>query len=193
MDGVKVADQKGRVALGSKFAGKRFIVQELEDGSATLIPVLLIPEREQPLTSGSLAKTFHDLEVMTDNWDRNDSPAPSKALITEAREAMALLHAGTLARGLRWEEPHVGVNEKGQITLEWWQDERSLTIFIRSEDQMDYLKAWGTDIESEMEDGTLHRLADFALVSRWLYADNIATVAIAPSSTSNRSQAPVEE
>ncbi len=172
MDGVKVADQKGRVALGSKFAGKHFIVREWEDGSATLIPILLVPEREQPLTSDSLAKTFHELEAMTDNWDGNGSPAPSRALIAEAREAMALLHAGALARNLRWEEPHVGVNEKGQITLEWWQDERSLTIFIRSEDQIDYLKAWGTDIESEMEDGTLYRLADFALVSRWLYADN---------------------
>lgn len=90
----------------------------------------------------------------------------------EAREALALLHAGALARGLRWQEPHVGVNERGQVTLEWWKDTRSLTVYIRSEDRVDYLKAWGTDIEAEMEDGELNRLADFAALSRWLCAEN---------------------
>ena len=41
IEGLKVADQKGRITLGSKYAGKHFAVREEADGSATLIPVLL--------------------------------------------------------------------------------------------------------------------------------------------------------
>ena len=70
---------------------------------------------------------------------------------------------------MRWAEPHIGSNERGQVTLEWWQDTRTLTLFVRSEEQVDYLKAWGSHIENEMEDGEVSRLADFAALSRWLY------------------------
>lgn len=175
LEGLKVADQKGRITLGSKYAGKHFVVREETDGTSTLIPILVIPEREQPLTSGLLTRTFTVLENLGDNWDGNGSPAPSKAFLAEAKEVLALIHAGALARGLRWEEPHIGVNERGQITLDWWKGTRSLTVFIRSEDQIEYLKAWGKDIETEMEDGELNRLADFVALSRWLYEENRAT------------------
>jgi hypothetical protein len=169
LDGLKVVDQKGRIALGSKYAGKRFVVREEKDGTATLIPIVLLPEREHPLTPGLLTETFTALELMQDNWDGHGSQAPSTPLIMEAREALALLHAGAMARGLHWEAPHVGVNERGHITLEWWSGERSLTVFVRSEDQVNYLKSWGKDIVTEMEDGELHRLSEFASLSRWLY------------------------
>lgn len=168
-DSLKVADQKGRITLGSKYAGKHFAVREEEDGTAILIPVLLVPERARPLTSEGITETFAALEALQDNWDGHGSPAPSRALLAEAKEAFALLHAGALARGVRWEAPHVGVNERGQITLEWWQGDRSLTVFVRAEDRVDYLKAWGKDIETEMEDGEVSRLSDFAALSRWLY------------------------
>jgi hypothetical protein len=171
MDGLKVADQKGRITLGSKYAGKHYAVREGEDGTTTLIPVLIVPEREQPLTAERFRQRFAALETLRDDWDGHGSPAPSNAVLTEAREAAALLHAGAVVRGVRWEEPHVGVNERGQITLEWWKGERSLTVFVRAEDRMDYLKAWGTDIEAEMEDGELSRLSDFAALCRWLYEE----------------------
>jgi hypothetical protein len=172
LEGLKVADQKGRITLGNKYAGKHFVVREETDGTSTLIPILVVPEREQPLTSRLLTETFLALENLSDNWDGNGSPAPSQALLAEAREALALMHAGALARRLRWEEPHVGVNERGQVTLEWWKGTRSLTIFIRAEDQIEYLKAWGENIESDMEDGELNRLADFVALCRWLYEEN---------------------
>jgi hypothetical protein len=169
LDDLKVADQKGRITLGSKYAGKRFSVREEADGTAILTPVLIVPEREKPLTSRRLAESFAALEALKDNWDGRGSPAPSPALIAYAREVLALMQAGALARGLRWMEPHIGSNERGQVTLEWWQDACSLTLFIRSEDQVDYLKSWGSNILDEMEDGEVSRIADFVALSRWLY------------------------
>jgi len=171
LDDVKVADQKGRITLGSKYAGKRFAVREEADGTAILTPVLIVPQKDQPLTSRHLTERFAALEALEDDWDGRGSPAPSPTLITSAREALALLQAGATARGLPWTNPHIGSNERGEIALEWWRGERTLTLFIRSEEQLDYLKAWGSDIENEMEDGEVSRLADFVALSRWLYPE----------------------
>jgi hypothetical protein len=88
---------------------------------------------------------------------------------SHTREALALIQASALARGLRWVEPHVGCNERGQITLEWWQGDRALTLFVRSEERIDYLKSWGSDLVNEIEDGELIRSSDFLNLSHWLY------------------------
>ncbi len=166
---LKVADQKGRILLGSKYAGKHFAVREEADGTAVLIPVLIVPERDAPITSRRLNAIFAALEALRDNWDDNGSLAPLPECIAYAREAIALLQASTLARSVQWAEPHIGSNERGQVTLEWWREGRTLTLFVRSGDQVDYLKSWGSNIESEMEDGTVERIADFIALSHWLY------------------------
>jgi hypothetical protein len=41
----KTADGKGRITLGNKYAGRTFIVQEV-DGKVVLNPAVTIPERE---------------------------------------------------------------------------------------------------------------------------------------------------
>ena len=78
---IKVADQKGRVTLGSKYAGKHFAVREEPDGTAILTPVLMVPEKERPLTSRRLAESFAALEALEDNWDGHGSPSPLPVLI----------------------------------------------------------------------------------------------------------------
>lgn len=168
---IRTADAKGRIALGARFAGRRFAIREQPDGSALLTPVIVTAESDRPLTSRRLQEAFASLEGSKDDWDGHGSLAPIPAMLDAARESLALLHSGALARGVPWTEPHVGVNERGQITLEWWVGERTLTVFIRSASQIDYLRSWGTNIETEMEDGELSRLADFAALSRWLYED----------------------
>lgn len=170
---VRTADGKGRVALGARFAGRRFAVREQPDGGALLTPVVITAESERPLTTRRLREAFAALENLPENWDGRGSVAPSPQTVAAAREALALLHAGALARGVPWREPHVSADERGQVTLEWWAGAgagtRTLTVFVRPGGRVDYLKAWGPDIESEMEDGELSRLSDFAVLSRWLY------------------------
>jgi hypothetical protein len=168
---LKTADQKGRITFGRSFAGRRFALRQEEDGTAILTPVQIVPENEQPLTSRRLDASLASLEVLQDNWDGRGSLHPSMELIASAREVLALVHAGATARRLRWTEPHIGSNERGQITLEWWQGDRALSLFVRSPDRVDYLKSWGADIDGQMEDGEVVRMADFAALSRWLYEE----------------------
>ncbi len=169
----RVADQKGRIALGSRFSGKRFALIEEADETVRLVPILVIPEQDHPLTSRRLAATFDELALLTDNWDGRGSPAPSVEILASAREVLGVLHAVAMARGIRWTCPHVGSNERGEIILEWWQGPRSLTVFVRAECRIDYLKSWGSDINSEMEDGELARMSDFGTLWAWLCADRL--------------------
>ncbi len=168
LDDLRVADRKGRVTLGSKYAGRRFSMREEPDGTAILTPVVVVSESEQPFVSRRVVEDFAALEALRDNWDGRGSIAPAPALIGQAREVLAMLHAGVIARGAAWTDPNIGSNERGQVIMEWWHDNRSLTVFVRSAGQVDYLRAWGRDIEAEMEDGKLERLDDFVEQCRWL-------------------------
>lgn len=172
LEDIRIADQKGRIVLGARFAGRRFAMREQPDGTAILTPVVITPESQRPLTHQRLTESFASLEGLQNNWDGHGSLAPSPETLAYAREALALLQASALARGLPWAEPHIGCNERGQITLEWWQDSKTLTVFVRSENEMDYLRSWGADIVSDMEDGELTHISDFIALSHWLYAES---------------------
>jgi hypothetical protein len=56
-----------------------------------------------------------------------------------------------------------GVN--GEVVLEWWHGEKKLTVYVTSE-SVEYLKVWGDDIGSEMEDGDAAPVAP--ALWRWL-------------------------
>lgn len=165
---LKVADRKGRITLGSRYAGKHFSVREQSDGTALLVPVLIVPERDRPLTSHGLFQSFEWLEKLAPDWDGYGSLPPTPSMISAAREVLALFQASALARGMSWVHPHVGCNERGEITLEWWIDTRTLTVYVRSDERIDYLMSWGSNIETEMEEGEISRIADFVALSYWL-------------------------
>ena len=166
---IKTADQKGRVVLGSRYAGKRFAFEEQENGTAVLVPVVVVSESEQSLTSRYLTDQFAALREKQGGSDSLDSPAPTSERIAEAKETLALFQASALARGVRWHNPNISGNERGEITLEWWWQSRSLTVFVGAAGAVRYLKAWGANIENEMEDGELNRISDFVQIAHWLY------------------------
>ena len=100
---LKIADQKGRIALGSRHAGKRFSVREEEDGTTILTPVLVVPEKNYAPLLSMLDESFAALESLTGNWDGRGSPAPSPTLVRHAREMLALMQAGVISRGIPWD------------------------------------------------------------------------------------------
>jgi len=138
------------------------------DCATILAPVVIMSESQRKLTHQCLAESFDSLEGLQNDWDGRGSLAASPETLASAREALALLQASALARGIPWAEPHIGCNERGQITMEWWRDKKTLMVFVRSENEMDYLKYWGADIVIDMEDGELTHIADFIALSHWL-------------------------
>lgn len=46
--------------------------------------------------------------------------------------------------------PHVGADEQGNATLEWWHGERKITIYLQSPPGEQMLKVWGCNVHDEM-------------------------------------------
>ena len=53
---------------------------------------------------------------------------------------------------LDWLEPNVTANAEGEVVFEWRHGIKNLTIEIGNQSAM-YVKDWGADINTEMEDG----------------------------------------
>jgi len=115
--------------------------------------------------STTLAK-IGSLRLLNDDWDGMGSNAPSD-------EQIACANAWT-AQFKRvidsdWKPPHVSASEDGDVTFEWWNGEKKLTIYIRAT-RPEYIIAWGADIDNEMSDGVIATGGQFNEMWRWLRA-----------------------
>lgn len=90
------------------------------------------------------------------NWDERGSAAGSPLAIDRA---VVLLDAHVFqvlgARNLAWNEPHVSLNEDGDVVFEWWNGEKKLTLYV-GEKVTEYLSSWGPDIDQQMYAGELN-------------------------------------
>ena len=165
---IKNVDSKGRISLGSSHAGKRYAVSEQPDGSTLLTPVIVMPETTAHVTQDRISALLAPIENLQTNWDGNGSLAPKQATLQHAREFLGILTGAAVASGHPFANPLVSVDQRGYITLEWWHNSRSLTVYIAGNNAIEYLKAWGTDITSDMEDGSVTLLTDVVSLLKWL-------------------------
>lgn len=69
----------------------------------------------------------------------------------------------------RWDEPLVTANADREVVFEWWHSDRKLAVFFSS-DTSELIRVWGTDIDTEMEEGS-PEVRDEALAAwAWLTA-----------------------
>ena len=50
------------------------------------------------------------------------------------------------------DDPHITIESSDFVTLEWWHNKKSLTLFFYPK-RIEYLMAWGPHIWDEMEHG----------------------------------------
>lgn len=63
--------------------------------------------------------------------------------------------------------PHVTANAEDEIVLEWWRAERKLTFYVNGA-SIEFVQAWGANIVTEMNDGTVTSGTHAAILWRWL-------------------------
>lgn len=88
------------------------------------------------------------------NWDGRGSAASNHAA---ASLAIAVLHTHAervRKSSLEWRDPHVGLNEEGDVVFEWWNGEKKLTLYVGAS-VVEYVKSWGPDIDLQMQAGVL--------------------------------------
>lgn len=77
---------------------------------------------------------------------------------------------------LRWHTPTVSHDTvlhdevNNAIEISWWRADKSLIFTIEEDAPISYLKAWGPNIHTEMEEGENPSEAQLIALWQWLYA-----------------------
>ena len=72
---------------------------------------------------------------------------------------------------LKWHAPTLSLNEiEGSIEISWWRANKSLIVSVEPDSPISYLKVWGPNIHSEMEEGHDTSAAHLIELWQWLYA-----------------------
>lgn len=85
-----------------------------------------------------------------DNWDRRGSAAAKLDAVSRAMSIADALVDQTATTGYAWKDPVVGLDEHGDVSLEWWNLERKVTLYV-APNATEYLRSWGANIDNEME------------------------------------------
>ena len=65
-----------------------------------------------------------------------------------------------------WTTPLITLSEAGEVVFEWWHNNKKITFYF-GENQPEFIKVWGTDIDTEMDSGIL--TDSWSLTSLWLW------------------------
>ena len=101
-----------------------------------------------------------------DNWDGYESKKPTQSTLNHAEKFVVDLLTSLISAGHSWRMPFISSDEDGYITVEWYEDERELHIQI-GENEAEYLQVWGTNIDTDMDEGFLNR-DNFLTLWEWL-------------------------
>ena len=85
----------------------------------------------------------------------------------KSRRRMHRLMLESSVRCVGWQWPALNLGMDGQLELQWWHGTKSLTLVVDGS-KVSYLRAWGEDVQSEMEDGEVVDSPDFQNLWRWL-------------------------
>lgn len=66
--------------------------------------------------------------------------------------------------------PHVSTEGKGEVSFEWWRNEKILTFIVETDGEITCLKVWGVDIWEEMEETSNPTDNELIDLWRWLNA-----------------------
>jgi hypothetical protein len=93
-----------------------------------------------------------DLSTWPAGWNGYKALAPNYSAIQYAEHWMELFYQEVIGSGQNWMRPNVTASAEGEVVLEWWYGDKGLTIYIGNQSAV-YLKDWGADINTEMEEG----------------------------------------
>lgn len=107
--------------------------------------------------------------ALPDDWDGAGSIRPKAASVANAAARLPELCRLAMVAD-RWVAPHVSASEVGEITFEWWEDARKLTIYF-GDHNIEVLRVWGPDMNQEMDHHQIVKTAQLAHAWAWLYGN----------------------
>lgn len=141
------------------FRSGRFITANIEQEGSNKTSTEYLHRRE-------ILDRFDVLAQREDNWDGHESKKPTQLTLDHAKFLMEDLSDTIISIEHPWITPFISSDEDGYVTVEWYKEERELHIQI-GENEAEYLKVWGTNIDTEMLEGFFSR-DNYLTLWEWL-------------------------
>lgn len=113
-----------------------------------------------------VAELVANITRIANSYDEGDRASEATIALAETwlRLAIAVTPQGA------WRRPLASATVRQEATVEWHNGPRQVTLYFDA-DGAQYLKSWGANINTEMEDGELTQDGLVALL-RWLRGDD---------------------
>lgn len=129
-------------ALGIFLGGTALPASATPMQSVRVIPSGYVPVQQLVRRSASISSPCEKAEQLARSWR-------SKT-------------AGRL--GKSWLDPHMATSPWDEVVMEWWHGTRKLTLYFQPDGGIQFIKVWGPDMDTEMEEG---RLLDDTFEALW--------------------------
>lgn len=116
--------------------------------------------------SSTLAEIY-DLLTWPEGWNGYDACAPKYEAVQYADHWIELFYLVVMNLRLDWLEPNVTASAEGEVVFEWRHGINRLTVYIGNQ-SAEYVKDWGADINTEMEDGYANSPSIRQALWKWL-------------------------
>ena len=113
-----------------------------------------------------IAERFAVLAQREDNWDGYDSKKPTEQILKHAQAVIEGFVDTIISNRRVLLTPFISTDEAGHITVQWNKKPRELHLHITQQESR-YLKVWGSNINTEMEEGILNS-DKYIMLWEWL-------------------------
>ena len=126
---------------------------------------------ERPDNSALLSEIFGELDVVVrwkEDWDgeEHEPERPSKTAIDRAKQVASELLGVVISKRKPLRTPAVSYDYDGYITLVWRNGKHELYLEVNDE-EIEYVKVWGANIDSEMDAGVPNK-DNYLTLWEWL-------------------------
>jgi hypothetical protein len=125
--------------------------------------------------------TYHDdlarIAGWPDGWDYGDAKAIDKKLLAWALEWIESI-ASFLERGnIPFVAPHIGATNSGEVSFEWWDGDRSVTVYLEAVGEAEALlvkdrNGQRCDMNYDMIDLNVSFYPNWYVMWTWLFCDD---------------------
>jgi hypothetical protein len=112
-------------------------------------------------------RDFHDLLSWGERWNGYDACVPNCNAVVYAMKWINQFFLEITDLEDDWVKPNVTASGDGEVVLGWRHDSRVLTIYI-GENNAEYVRAWGIDMENDMDDGDADLTSTRRSLWKWL-------------------------
>lgn len=114
---------------------------------------------------GEILLLFSEVERLFKNLGKEKKDL-DVAIIYTTHHLIPKIRNYAQSNNLWWDEPLGNISIDQEIVLEWWHENKKITIYVGSH-TIDFIKVWGADMDNEMEDGILSLADQKTIESLW--------------------------